>query len=572
MGRRNPRFQLNFNVVEQAGSVKGRAKEIAALKKLYYDCASASKVVILEGKAGVGKTALLTSNTKLFTSSGHFVSGTFDHQRTAEPFSAIGDAMDELFEELLSADAEAKHGSNGVVKEIVEQFQKESKNDAGIRAVLQNAFPKFTELIQAAKDEKRHQKASLDTSSHHGSAQSKRSNNKRSVSPVRKIPGPTQARPARNSSGGYKKGWNFEKLKISLRLLLRCICKSRRRVVMLLDDLQYADPSSFEMIEFLASGDGLSTVPVGGSGDAAENNSDNNNMVQGLLLFLGFRNEKNAKPGHSICIDHPFRQRLKELKMMKCPIHRIHVKDLPLDAVNDMIAVILGYTNKPQTTMPLAQIVYKKTAGNPDSVIRMLEFLEHEDLVYFSLNEYQWEWKDVRTIHSATDLSDNIADIVAIKLQKLPPATQEILKLGSCLGNYFRLEVVAAYFRRYNARFHKIDFAQASRAAKIVPGVALEPLGQICEEDGEEEDEGFDEKKGKSEEHKGSVHMSTGVEKASTLMEQMIELLQLPLKQDMLTKRRKSTTYFFAHGIGYSRPRIPYCLAMRNLEKRFIGA
>jgi hypothetical protein len=56
----------------------------------------------VEGKAGVGKTALITSQQSLFLNDGHFVTGTFSPHHKSEPFSAIVDALDELFEELLS--------------------------------------------------------------------------------------------------------------------------------------------------------------------------------------------------------------------------------------------------------------------------------------------------------------------------------------------------------------------------------------------------------------------------------------------------------------------------------------
>lgn len=518
------------------GGIRGRAKEIASLEKLYDDCSQVSKVVIVEGKTGVGKTALVTSNQVLFVTDGYFVVGTFDLQRRSEPFSAIGDVMADLFEEILIEHAEAvKSEKSSVVKDIIQQFNKETNKDAGMRTVLQNAFPKFTELLQVAKDEERFEKACLDTSNH-----SKGHNQIR-----RRITSNRTTTPKRNTS--YKKGWNFERLKMSLRILLRCICKPHRRVVIFLDDLHYADTSSFEMIEFLASGDGLST-PASAK-EAVETKS---NVVEGLLLLLGFRNDKNAKPGHSIAIEHPFRQRLKELKQLNCPIHRIHVKDLPVDAVNDIVASILGYSAKPQTTLPLAQILFKKTAGNPDSVLQMLEFLEHEQLIYFSLNEYKWEWRDVRTIHSATNLSDNIVDIVAIKLRQLPPATQEILKLGSCLGSYFRLEVVAAYFRKYNDKHHKIDFAQAAESARIENTVELEPLGKVSEGEQEQQEDKRENKAKKTQSEARDIHgmadtSQNNLGSRSILVERMIELLQLPLKQDMLTKRRKSTTYFFAH-------------------------
>ncbi|CAB9515760.1 serine threonine protein kinase [Seminavis robusta] len=520
-------FRLSYNVVEQGG-VRGRPKEVATLKKLYHDCAQVSKVLIVEGKAGVGKTALITSQqTHFFHDSGHFVMGTFEQQRKSEPFSAIVDVLHELFEELLSE--ECSLDDNSAVKAIMEQFAKESKNDAGMKAVLQNAIPKFAELVQAKNDETRLQQEAFDMSGHSFGTTSnalKKTKRDRNLSANKQQP--------RTAAGGYKKrGWNFEKLKISLRLLLRCICSPKRRVVIFLDDLHYADPSSLELIEFLASGDGLSPVP---NSDDAE---DHDKVVQGLLLILAYRNV-SSKPGSkegAITIGHPFRTRLKELKQMKCPIHRIHVKDLDLDAVNEIVSTVTRHTNKPETTVPLSEVLYKKTGGNPFSVLHTLEYLEHEQLLYFSLSDYQWKWKNVRTIHSATDLSDSIVDMVAKKFQKLPQATQQILMLASCLGSYFRLEVIAAYFRKHNSdnSYHQQDFGAAVKESQ-------ELFRDKCNSD-EKKDVIPDD----DDDDQSVMTINGAVAKRSSLLDTMIKLLELPLQQDMLTKRRKSTTYFFAH-------------------------
>jgi predicted ATPase len=516
-------FRMSYSVVDQGG-VRGRPAEVAKLKKLYHDCGQVSKVLIVEGKAGVGKTALITSQQSIFINEGHFVTGTFSPQRKSEPFSAIVDALDELFEELLSE--EYSLDENSTVKTIMDQFAKESKNDAGMKAVLQNALPKFAELVQAKNREARLQQEAFDVSGH-GSMRTKEA--KKRVNQTTIITTTKQNR----SNSGYKKGWNFEKLKIALRLLLRCICSPKRRVVIFLDDMQYADPSSFEMIEFLASGDGLSPVPSNDGGD-----DDLESRVRGLLLILAYRNV-SAVPGSkegAITIDHTFRARLKDLKLKKCPIHRLHVKDLELDAVNEIVATVTRRLDKPDTTLPLAKVLYKKTGGNPFSVLNMLEYLEHQKLVYFDLSNYQWTWKNVRTIHSATDLSDSIVDMVAKKFQSLPQATQQILMLASCLGSYFRLEVVASYFRKHNnTKHHKVDFNSALKETQDLMCGEGEQQHMLEDEDASV--------------MTGATGLSNGAGKTttSTLLGTMIKLLELPLKQDMLTKRRKSTTYFFAH-------------------------
>jgi len=532
------RFRLSYSVVEHGG-LRGRNKEIATLKKLYRACAQVSRVLVVEGKPGVGKTSLITSQEAVFSTDGHFVSGSFSERRQNEPFSAIVDALDELMEDLLNE--EYSLDENSIVKEVIEKFKIESKNDAGIKAVLTNALPKFSELLQIANKPKRKEKHSFDMSEHSSMSSPSIKKKQKAETPVGIIPRPKQ------SGGGFKKGWNFDKFKIALRILLKCLCSPKRRVVLFLDNLHFADQSSLAVIEFLASGDGLSPVPT----KDFIGKHDELDQVQGFFLILAYRNISSTPQNQNdaITVEHPFRSRLKELKRLGCPIHRIHVKDLEVKCVNEILATVT--LNDATTTKPLAEVIYIKTGGNPRSVLEMIELLEHQGAIFFCTKDVRWKWKSVRDIYSATDLSDTIVDVVAKKLDNLPQATQQILMIGSCLGSHFRLEVVAAYFRKYNKSHHKINFAKAAEEAEMevadderkvgtLAMTVISDWGRIC-------------------------HLVKPVKTGNTLMDNMIVLLSLPLRQDLLTKRRRSTTYYFAHERLQS---VAYALLPRDERQR----
>src|SRR5207249_1709300 len=64
-----------------------------------------------------------------------------------------------------------------------------------------------------------------------------------------------------------------------------------------------------------------------------------------------------------------------------------------------------------------------------------------ERLVTFDYAARHWQF-DLDRIRRI-DITDNVVDLMAAKLRKLPAPTQEALKLAACIGNRFALPVLA---------------------------------------------------------------------------------------------------------------------------------
>ena len=61
-----------------------------------------------------------------------------------------------------------------------------------------------------------------------------------------------------------------------------------------------------------------------------------------------------------------------------------------------------------------------------------------------------WEWGDLDTLESAAHVSDNVADLVAAKMERLPEATQVALKVAASLGKIIPLHVLIKCFESYD--------------------------------------------------------------------------------------------------------------------------
>ena len=185
-------------------------------------------------------------------------------------------------------------------------------------------------------------------------------------------------------------------------------------LVIFLDDLQWADRPSLKLMELLMT-----------SSEA------------GLFLIGAYRdNEVSAA--------HPLRLTLKEIKDNGAIVNEIFLKPLDLPTVNQLISDTLNCPRK--RTWPLAELVLAKTEGNPFFMNEFLKSLYTEKLLNFippqsTLYEGGWQW-DLEQIQ-ARKITDNVVELMAAKIQRLPESTQEFLKLAACIGNQFDLKTLA---------------------------------------------------------------------------------------------------------------------------------
>ena len=86
-----------------------------------------------------------------------------------------------------------------------------------------------------------------------------------------------------------------------------------------------------------------------------------------------------------------------------------------------------------QRSRPLAQLVHEKTAGNPFFAIQFIHVLVQEGLITFDHSDARWRW-DLDAIR-LKGYTDNVADLMVAKLNRLPVGTQQALQQFACIGN-----------------------------------------------------------------------------------------------------------------------------------------
>ena len=143
------------------------------------------------------------------------------------------------------------------------------------------------------------------------------------------------------------------------------------------------------------------------------------------LLLVGAYRDNEVSPAH------PLARMLATIREAGGRVQEIQLAPLMPDDVERLLGDALHMAAG--RARPLAGLVFEKTDGNPFFTIQFLTALAEEALLAFDPGTEAWTW-DLPRI-SAKGFTDNVADLMAAKLSRLPPATRKALGQLACLGN-----------------------------------------------------------------------------------------------------------------------------------------
>ena len=181
-------------------------------------------------------------------------------------------------------------------------------------------------------------------------------------------------------------------------------------LVLFLDDLQWVDGASLELLQTLLTP----------------------SQIDYLFVIGAYRDNEVSDA-------HPLMIALNQMNRVGVAIHEIALQPLSLPDVNQLIADALG--RSPRETEALAELTLDKTQGNPFFLSEFLKSLHADGLLAFDLESGSWQW-DLANIQSA-DITDNVVELMTGRVQRLDDETQQVMKLASCIGSNFDLRTLA---------------------------------------------------------------------------------------------------------------------------------
>ncbi len=326
----------------------GREAEIDALVAAFdrVVASGATGLVLLSGHAGIGKSSLVNELHKaLVPPRGLFAAGKFDQYKRNIPYATLAQAFQSLVHQILGkSDAEMSRWRSALLDALGPNGQ-----------LMVNLIPELALIIGEQP-------------------------------PVPEL----SPRDRQN------------RFQLVFRRFLSVFARPEHPLALFLDDLQWLDTATLDLIEHL--------VP--------------HPEVRHLLLVGAYRdNEVNPS--------HPLMRTLATIRGAGGRVQEILLAPLMPYDVEQLLADALH--TEPGRAQPLADLVFEKTDGNPFFTIQFLSALAEEALLAFDPVTAGWTW-DLPRIR-AKGFTENVADLMAAKLSRLPHATQTALGSLACLGN-----------------------------------------------------------------------------------------------------------------------------------------
>lgn len=341
---------------KQNQKLYGRDEEIEALLRAFRQLETHnSMLVLIAGYSGIGKSALIRHvKYPIIQNNGNFISGKFDQFKKDIPYFAFIVAIEEHLKKLLTEPEEKVAEWNNRLMRVLGE-------NAGL---IVDIIPLLGKIIG-------------------------------------KQPEVPKLQPAEQEAR-----FNFVLLDF-----IYAISTSEHPLVIFLDDLQWADLSSLNLLKRIIESE----------------RKDNK------ILLLGAYRDNEVDKGHPLMLT------LKQINPISDRIRQIHLKPLTEDTTVQITAD--SFSMEIIQANELGVKVYDKTKGNPFFIHSFLKSLFDKKLIE---KTESGDWKfDIKKIDSL-DYTDNVIELMTEGIIMLSKETQEMLKRAAVLGNTFYLNDLAA--------------------------------------------------------------------------------------------------------------------------------
>ncbi|MEH1935260.1 MAG: AAA family ATPase [Nostoc sp.] len=333
----------------------GRETEVETLLQAFERVSfGATEMMLVAGFSGIGKTAVVNEVHKpIVRQRGYFIKGKYDQFNRNIPLSAFVQVFRDLMGQLLSeSDTELHIWKTQILQALGDNGQ-----------VIIEVIPELERIIG-------------------------------------------KQAPATELSGTAAQN----RFNLLFQKFIQVFTTKEHPLVMFLDDLQWADSASLNLMQLLM-----------------------NESESRYLLMIGAYRDNEVSPAHPLMLT------LDAIAKANATINTITLRPLSQGSLNKLVADTLNCHIL--TAQALTELISLKTKGNPFFATQFLKALYQDGLIQFDLNLGHWQC-DLAKIRTVA-MSDDVVEFMASQLQKLPSYTQDILKLAACIGAQFDLKTLA---------------------------------------------------------------------------------------------------------------------------------
>ncbi|KAG7341774.1 PAS sensor protein [Nitzschia inconspicua] len=388
----------------------GRSQEQAVLQNCLKDMQKKKRkqLVLIRGESGVGKSSLALSTLKeslppkSVKSSTLLVHGKFEEYLKDEPYAGIAVACRHICGEILQL-------QRGNQKELFETIQKALKQELGRDEMpfLVRILPELVEIMNTASSTPKQPQRKLS-----GNSSSSESDD---------VYYDIDAALQRDAAEGVQHQGNQHRFNNAFRIFFRVAGTHFFPVIVVLDNLHWADQASLDLIQVLIT------------------DRENHNLYLMCCSRTESANEDERpnKGGIATRIQRVAKladEWNRESRDFNFDMTDMFIGNLAEEDIHAMLADLLSADH--QSLAGLAKICHQKTLGHVFFLIEYLKDLHERGLLTYNLGMLKWVWDEYRIV-SQTMVADNVVDMMVEKMKLLPPAVVQILQLAALLGSQF---------------------------------------------------------------------------------------------------------------------------------------
>ncbi|MCB1304984.1 MAG: serine/threonine-protein kinase PknK, partial [Leptospiraceae bacterium] len=325
----------------------GREEELQDLLHAFHRASEgARELVVVNGPSGIGKTALVSElREPLSRKDGYFLWGKFEELKRDIPYSAIIVAFRGLIRSLLSESHDRLSRWRKSIQTALDQNGQ----------LIVNVIPEL-ELILGKQP------------------------------PIPEV-SPAEAQ---------------NRFSYTIQEFVRVFADETHPLAIFLDDIQWADRASLNLLEWITLNPDLTH----------------------FLAIVSYR-DKSVSPFVLECLD--------SIVSRGGTIREIALKPLEQSALRELLSET--FSRDDAMVQSLALQLVKRTGGNPFFVREFLRTLQERSLIYIQ-NEWKWDMDLIER----SGITENVAELLTGRIDHLPDPTIESLTLGATIGNRFSLD------------------------------------------------------------------------------------------------------------------------------------
>lgn len=355
-------------VLRFSNQLYGRDSQIAKLKEALQQVLEFQKTFLLVfGNSGVGKSVLVEQLYRpVVQAGGFFTSGKFDQLKTDLPYFAFSQILGNLVDQILLLNE----------KDLAHWKVEFHRALHPVGGVLYDIIPGLDKLLED--------------------------------------------QPESPQLNGVEALLRFN---YALSKFFQVLSDSGKPLVIFIDDLQWSDVSSFNLLRNILI------------------NKDLNN-----LLIIGAYRDNEITTGHLFL---QFKMEIVELGIHP---EEIYVDNLRYPDIFRLVSDTLGKSKRPLDG--LVKIIEKKSGGNALFVNQLLKAIYTNAMLVFENALSSWTWDTEKIM--GYNVKGDIVNLFLQTINKLPPKTIALLKLASCIGNKFGLTALSVITKEEKKKLYQV--------------------------------------------------------------------------------------------------------------------